>query len=156
MKSNLVKNHAIIRCKILDLLKDLSEDRLLNTPEKLANNMLWNLGHVVRSTDFLILKFAGEKLNFPAELDAYFAKGSQVKDWKSTQGLKDAVYQAEKTCREALEKFLTPEKLNEKLKEAYPTSMGIVLETVADAVEYATIHEALHLGQLQLYAKLTE
>jgi len=152
MKSNLF----IIRSKVIDLLGGMSEERLLQTPAKLANNMLWNFGHIVRSTDFLILKFAGEKLNFPQELDCYFAKGSRVEDWKSTQGLYAAVLEAEKNCSQALDKFLTPQKMNEELKEPYATSMGIMLHTISDAVAYAAIHEALHLGQLQLYAKLTE
>lgn len=156
MNLNLLTNRELIRSQINNLVKDMSEERLFITPPKLSNNMLWIFGHLIRSTDYLTLRLAGEKMNFPENLDSYFAKGSSTKDWQDTNGLKDKIFAAEKHCREALDKFLTPDKMNSNLAENYKTSMGMNLKTVSDAVEYATIHEVLHLGQLQIYKKLTE
>jgi len=153
---DLLQSWKFVRKQILQLIEPLSEKELLYTPPGLNNNMLWIFGHVVRSAEYLILKLSGNPLNFDQELDSYFAKGSSPSVWKSTTGLAERIKEGEKQYRLKLEKFLTEENLQLPLVEPYTTSTGITLNTIGDSLGYVSLHEAIHLGQLQLYRKLAE
>jgi hypothetical protein len=143
-----------VRNQIRKLIESKTDEQLLKIPAGLSNNLLWNLGHVVRSMDFLILKPAGENRFFPQELDPYFAKDSSPAKWTSTDGLVQKVKNAEKECTEKMMHYLQSTDPGRKHTEPYKTSMGLELVTLADSFAYNLIHESIHLGHMQIYSKL--
>lgn len=143
-----------VRNTIRKNVNSKSDEELLKVPAGLSNNLLWNLGHVVRTMDFLILKLAGEERYFPADLDPYFAKDSSPADWKTTDGLIQKIKEADLACAEKMKTFLKAADPQRKHPEPYQTSMGVTLATIKDSFDYNLIHECIHLGQIQLYNKL--
>lgn len=144
----------IVREKIRSLVEARSEEELLRVPPGVSNNMLWIYGHVLRSADVLILKPGGVPMNFPEDLHPLFQKGSSPADWTEGRGLRDRIFAAESPCREGLLRFLESADPGARHPQPYATSMGLTLNNVGDSLRYNLFHESLHLGQLQMYAKL--
>lgn len=144
----------ILRERICSLIQQKSESELLHVPAGLSNNMLWIFGHVIRSADVLILKPAGHPMNFPDELHPLFQKGSSPAIWTESKGLKDRVLSAEAPCRRGILEFLETVDAAAVHPEPYATSMGFTLHNAPDSLRYNLSHESLHLGQLQIYARL--
>ncbi|MBW7857541.1 MAG: DinB family protein [Leptonema sp. (in: Bacteria)] len=142
------------RAQSRTIIQEKDESALLNIPVGLANNMLWIFGHLIRTTDFLILKQAGQPMLFPTELDSLFAKGSSPTNWPIMSGLKQKLFDAEEICQKSVLEFLEKADLNKKFENPYTTSSGYVLDSVMAALRYNLVHEAIHLGQLQIYKKL--
>jgi len=138
------------------LILSKDESLLLQHVEGLANNMLWIFGHIVRTTDFLLLKLSGQPMQFPTELDAWFAKGSSPAQWQNTNGLKEKLIDAEAKCQKHILDYLASSDLDAPFADPYTTSSGMVLGSLGAALLYNTMHEGIHLGQLQLYNKLVK
>jgi hypothetical protein len=153
MEQEQIQLFQIIRGQSRALITARDEATLLKKVPGLANNMLWIFGHLVRTTDFLILKLSGHAMNFPADLDAYFAKGSSPQDWKTSDGLKERLLAAEELCQAKILDFLAAAEVR-PYAEPYITSSGFVLSNVKESLRYNVVHEGIHLGQLQLYSKL--
>ncbi len=153
MKS-LIEKWKTIRLQMVDLYLSTPAHLRLKSPPGLANNLVWQLGHVVRSMDALTWNRAKIAATFPEELVPYFAKGTSPADWQKSEGLDDIVVLAEEKSRNfALQKieevdFLAP------YPEAYLTSVGIQLLNLRDGFEYNAMHESIHLGQMGIYRKL--
>ncbi len=154
MEKAKIQLFTVIRDQSRSLVAGRSEEDLLRRIPGLSNNMLWIFGHLVRTTDFLLLKLSGNEMNFPAELDPYFAKGSSPADWKTTEGWKDRLFEVEQQCQEKILAFLESADGDQPFSDPYRTSTGLVLGNVQDALQYNVVHEGIHLGQLQLYNKL--
>lgn len=153
MEQEQIQLFTIIRDQSRTLVTGRDEKALLKAVPGLANNMLWIFGHLIRTTDFLILKLSGHAMNFPADLDPYFSKGSSPADWKSSDGLKDRLLAAEEQCQKKVLAFLETADAS-PFAEPYKTSSGFVLSSVKESLRYNVVHEGIHLGQLQLFNKL--
>lgn len=143
-----------IRTQSRTIIQEKDESALLQIPNGLANNMLWIFGHLIRTTEFLILKQANQPMLFPNELDSLFAKGSSPANWPKIDGLKQKLFDAEKKSQESVLDFLEKTDMNQQFSNPYTTSSGYVLDSAMAALRYNVVHEATHLGQLQIYKKL--
>ena len=72
----------ITRENILKAVQNLSDEQLLKIPSGYNNNILWNMGHVVSSTQKLTYGLAGIPIGIPEEIPVLFGKGSDPKQWK--------------------------------------------------------------------------
>lgn len=153
MEREQIQLFTIIRDQIRTLITGRDEKALVKAVPGLTSNMLWIFGHLIRTTDFLILKLSGHAMNFPADLDPYFAKGSSPADWKSSDGLKDRLLAVEEQCQKKILDFLETVDAS-PFAEPYKTSSGFVLSNVKESLRYNVVHEGIHLGQLQLFNKL--
>lgn len=160
-----------LRSQILKIIYNKDLEKLFKIPDGLSNNLIWIFGHLVRSRDFLLLKIANFKMNFPEKLDPLFAKNSSPKNWQwqgnrllLTDGstlskeelLKEILSFEEQEFIFLLEFITKTSSKNEYLeKNPYETSMGFVIDSLEKAFEYNLMHESIHLGQIQVYNKLT-
>lgn len=118
-------------------------DSIDQIPAGFGNHPLWNLGHLVVTTRLLVYRLSGLELGMPESLVADFGKGSDPKAWTNSYSWSD--------IREQL--LAQPSQLAKDLDagifkefKRYETSIGVVLESVEQAITYNTYHEGIHLG----------
>ena len=133
------------------LSKDLTKEQLEHIPEGFANNILWNLGHVVVTQQMLSYGLAGQPLNVSKEMVTMFRKGSSPKMWETEPDV-EAVKALLLELPEAFKKDYEAGKFT-AFKE-YQTATGPVLKTIDDGVAFNDFHEGLHLGTILALRKL--
>lgn len=120
-------------------------------PKGFNNNLFWNFAHCIVTQQLLIYKLSGNTMIIDDELVEKFRKGTKaleivpspieigkIKDLAIT-----AVDQLEKDFEQGLFKTY-----NE-----YPTSFGVTLKSVEEAILFNNIHEGLHLGYMMAMVK---
>jgi len=149
----------VIRAQILKLIYSQDVEKLFKIPAPLSNNLIWILGHIIRTRNFLILTLSKENSLFPSDLDPLFAKGSSPQSWNFNSNQKEELvnqlFKLEEGNFESLIKYIhsNPDKL---FTESYQTSTGFVIDSIKSAVQYNLVHESIHLGKMELYKKLIE
>jgi len=149
----------VIRAQILKLIYSQDVEKLFKIPAPLSNNLIWILGHIIRTRNFLILTLSKENSLFPSDLDPLFAKGSSPQSWNFNSNQKEELvnrlFKLEEGNFESLIKYIhsNPDKV---FTEPYKTSTGFVIDSIKSAVQYNLVHESIHLGKMELYKKLIE
>lgn len=146
------RNNRITRERILGSIEGLSIDQLIELPEGYSNSVLWNFCHVAVTQHLLCFKLAGRDPIIPEALIDTYRKGTGSADIKTP--LEDFEYFKANYFKLI---DLTEEEYNAgKLDEfnVYPTSYGVVLNNIEEAINFNNIHEALHLGYLMAQKKL--
>jgi len=134
----------ITRSNILNLINDLSIEKLTKIPEGFNNNIFWNFGHVIVTQQLLVYKNSGLSCNVSDHLIQLFGKGSKPSNYN--KGLLDEL------------KLLLTELIKQtesdfeagvfKDYSVYQTSYNATLQTVEEAIRFNNIHESLHLGYM--------
>ncbi|MFT7591600.1 MAG: hypothetical protein ACI9UJ_001524 [bacterium] len=138
------------RKNIAAIVEQLSLEQLNIVPVGLNNNILWNLGHIVVTQQLLNYRLS----SLPMEVDPvyidHFKKGSVAATYSQEilTSLKTKLFDlVEKTKRDYSAGLF-------KTFEAYPTSYGITLNNIEDALEFNNAHEALHLGYIMAIRRM--
>jgi len=139
------------RILIAGLIEHLSDAQLCGVPDPHRNNILWNLGHIVCSQQFLLYDRAGLPMSVTEEFLAAFGRGSSPAEWPSTPDI------------ERVKSLLSeqPAKLEEDFKnglfasyDGYTTSTGVELKSWEDALAFNHFHEGVHTGVILALKKL--
>jgi hypothetical protein len=135
---------------IVNLIKQTSADALVAIPKGFANNILWNLGHVIVTQELLSYGLAGLPLHVSDELVSQCRRGTSPRDWTSAPNvgnLLELLVDLPKTLREDYQagRFET--------FQAYTTSTGLRFETIDDALTFNHFHEGLHVGAMRSLTK---
>jgi len=149
----------VIRAQILKLIYSQDVEKLFKIPAPLSNNLIWILGHIIRTRNFLILTLSKENSLFPSDLDPLFAKGSSPQSWNFNSNQKEELvnqlFKLEEGNFESLIKYIHSNS-DKVFTEPYQTSTGFVIDSIKSAVQYNLVHESIHLGKMELYKKLIE
>jgi|TARA_B100000795_G_C22743686_1_gene416444 hypothetical protein len=138
------------RENILKILEDnAGKEHII--PKGFNNSLYWNAAHCVVTQQLLCYKLSGNKIIIDDELVDLYKKGTKPLDTlpniieigKVKDLLATSIEQMEKDYNEGLLKDYN----------AYPTSYGITLKTISDAILFNSIHEALHLGYMMAMVK---
>jgi hypothetical protein len=123
------------RQNFLNLIQDLSNEQLNKIPEGFKNNIIWNFGHVVVTQQILCYKLSGLPMYLKNDIIDKYRKGSSASNDVSMQEL---------------------DYIEDKFKnfENYPTSYGIELTHIEEAVSFNNTHEGLHFGIAMSLKKL--
>lgn len=138
------------RNNCLKNIENLSDEQLLVIPQGHNNNILWNLGHIVSAQQGLCYGRAGLPMNISPDFIAFFRKGSAPSAWENSPSVKEV--------KELL--ISTADKLEQDYKAGlfqsyneYPTSYGVTLKSIEDAIAFNNVHEGLHLGVIMALRK---
>lgn len=137
----------ISRNNVKELVSDLTHEQLNTIPEGFNNNIIWNIGHLISTTELLIYGLAGIEEKLDNDVIEKYRKGT------APAGIVD---QAEITALleklsaqvDELEEDLNSELFTGTSFTKYPTSFGYTLTNVHEAVQFNSMHEALHLGYM--------
>ncbi len=139
------------RTIFIDLMKDLSLEQLNRVPVGFNNNITWNFAHVVATQQILCYKLANLPFKIDQELVLKYAKGTKPMAFIDEAELFFWKQQAFGLLDELV---LDLDKGIFSNYATYPTSFGVELTGIEDALKYVGMHEGLHLGYVMALKKI--
>lgn len=139
------------RIYLLDLVKDVSVERLNQIPAGFNNNIIWHLGHLIASQQGICYARAGitpvvdEKyimLYKPGTKPEHFAEGDEV------NMIKDVLMWSLDRLETDLSGHLFVN------YTTFTTRYGVELSGIEDALDFLLFHEGLHSGHVTAMKKL--
>lgn len=131
------------RINYLQIVKDMSIDQLNRIPHGFNNNLAWNFGHIVVTLPLLTYGLSGLPLPVDNELVSRYRRGSRPEkdvdeaEWRMLQEVSElTMSQVEQDYQAGLFQEY----------KAYTTTYGYSLTSVEAAIQFAPVHEGLHLG----------
>ncbi len=131
------------RINYLQLVKDLSIDQLNRIPDGFNNNLVWNYGHIVVTLPLLTYGLSGLPMPVDTRFVNLYRRGTRPEteideaEWKLLQDV------SEQTIIQVGQDYQAG--LFEEYK-SYTTTFGYALTSVEEAIQFAPVHEGLHLG----------
>lgn len=139
------------RNNILNVLSGKTLDQLNKIPAGFGNNLIWNAGHVWVTEILLIQGLGGIDHGVDTALIAKYRKGSRP-DQAVDQQEVDFIMERLANSPSELENCLAT--ADTWTYNAYTTSYGTTLSSVAEAVRFNNVHEGLHFGSILALNKL--
>ena len=128
---------------MINAVKDLTVDQYLKIPEGSANNILWNLGHILATQQILHYMLSRVEMRIEKEIVSMFRTGTSPAYWKSTPD----VNKIKELMIEIPELFLEDYRNGIFIEfRPYKTSTGFELTSLEDALSFNHFHEGTHLG----------
>jgi len=131
------------RSNIIKVLDAHSNEQINKIPDGFSNNLVWNFGHSIITQQLLCYKLAGQKMIVSNEMVEAFRKGTKPKVVYDESYYKKLIELSAETIT----------KLKEDYKQGYfsgykdyPTSYGVTLHSIEDAISFNNVHEGHHFG----------
>lgn len=144
---------AFNRKTFLYYLENLTPEQLFKIPKGFKNNILWNIAHVLVTEQMLTYALSGLELPIDKKFVKLYAKGTCPTDEVSKEAIEEVKTQLLSVSKQT--KIDYEKGLFKDFKE-YPTSTGITLKNIDDAISFNTFHEGLHLGVILSLKKLVK
>ena len=139
------------RKNILNIVNSCSLEQLNSIPHGFNNNLIWNFGHVLVTQQLLCYRLAGLDAAFENKVIDAYRKGSSPKNPVSESTLEFFKNHCFATLDQMEKDYNAAVFQNYK---AYPKSFGVTLNNIEEAIQFNTIHEAMHLGTMIALKKL--
>lgn len=140
---SLAKNLQIARGYMMQKVDDLSPEQLLEVPDGAANNVLWNLGHVVMSHYGMLYKPSGVELPVPQAWEDWFKPGTSPSDWTEQPPVDEVIAAARNQIPHIIENYSKGAFASFKPYDLVP---GVTLSSPEDAMGFMLTHEGSHVG----------
>ena len=133
------------RSKLKDFLTTLDKEILFQIPEGFNNNIWWNVAHTVVTEQLLIYKLSGLEMNISDTLVAKYRKGTFPEENPSEAEFEQVLELLTQLPAQTLKDYKAG-----KFKDfkTYPTSFGVTLNCVEDAINFNLFHEGMHFGNI--------
>jgi hypothetical protein len=142
MQATFEINHSS-RNVLLKFLESHTVEQLNKVPEGFANNLIWNIGHIVVVQQMLVYKLSGLNMMISDEMVEKYKRGSKPE------------VSIEQTEIDEIKKllFLTLEQTKEDFANdifdefmEFTTMTGFTIKSAKGAMEFNNYHEGLHTG----------
>lgn len=141
------------RTYLLDVIKDLSLEKLNKIPHGFNNNIIWNVGHLVAAQQSICYIRPGLTPSLPEQSFRNFAPGTRPERFY----LSDEEDEIKKLLFSSLDTLERDYQKNTFLTFAPFTSRtGVLLNNIDDALVYLHFHEGLHTGVISSIKKLVQ
>ena len=134
-----------IRQNCLAIADRYDGEALQVIPKGFNNNLIWNLGHIVVTQQLLHYGLSQQPLRIPKEWVAKYRKGSKP-EGRVPQEEIDAIRRALDTTVDQLAADLQTGMFDNF--KPYPTSTGVTLGSIREALIFNHMHEGIHLGSM--------
>jgi len=131
------------RVNFLNSIEDLTIDQLNEIPQGFNNNIIWNLGHLIRSQQVLCYSLGSETPLVDMDLVTKYGRGTKPEGFIDEselnyikENLVSNIEDLEADYLKGLFKNFT----------SYTTSYGVELTNISDAIKFIVAHEGLHFG----------
>ncbi len=138
------------RNNILRLTEGLSEEQFNVIPKRFNNNLAWNLGHTLVTQQLLCYGLSNQPSFLEKDFIDRFRKGSKPESPISMEEV-EQIKEGLRSSPERLEQDYNRGLFTE-FKE-YPTSYGLTLHSIEDAIIFNNVHESMHLGVMIVLKK---
>lgn len=129
------------------LLKDFPEDKRTYQPLPTINHLVWNIGHLAHTEDWLSCKLDGKPSSVPESYAKLFGYGSTIGEPNDYPPFDEII----KHYHTARIRFITA--INEASDEALKSPLPEFDTDVMGAIFMMVWHEGWHGGQLSLIRK---
>lgn len=147
----LFKAITTTRSNFTKLIEGLSIDQLNEIPAGLSNNIIWNYGHIVSAAESLCYLLSGNETSIPEDLRKKYAKGTKPEAYIDQVEV-DLLKKLSVELLQKLEKDYYGGLF--KGYKTYPTSFGLELTAIEDAISFLPVHEGLHYGYAMAQRKM--
>ena len=131
------------RKMLSQFLKGYNLSQLNTIPEGHKNNLIWNIAHIVVVQQMLVYNLSGLPMKISDKLVQKYKKGTKPEQ-DATQDEVDEIYNL---LMETIDQTEVDMNNNSFVNyQEYPTSTGLVLKNVKDAMSFNSFHEGIHLG----------
>lgn len=135
---------SLVRQRLLDEVKDVSEEAADKMPEGFRNTIRWNLGHIYVVQEKLVAGLAGETPQIPSHYGDLFAPGTKPADWEGEiPKLSSIEAILEEQPVKLKDRFAG--RLDEKVTKPF-TPGNLELDTIGKILNFTLYHEGLHTG----------
>lgn len=142
----------LFRGIVLNQIDGLTDEQMLAVPEKLGNNILWNVGHIAYYHCFFTYGRSGQELPLPGEYEELFKGGSSPSDWAEAPSVSSVVDVFKGLC-DTFEADQAAGKFENY--EGFEVFGGHRLETLTEALVFHSAHEGVHVGRIAAIKKLS-
>ena len=135
-----------IRPYFQQFLEKCSLETLNTIPKGYNNNIIWNIGHVVVTTQILSYKLSGLPVGLSEAMVAKYQKGSKPEapvSQAEVDEIKELLSKTMKTLETDYNKGVFS-----NFQEYTVSTTGNTLRSIDDALHFALFHEGLHLGYI--------
>ncbi|MGB5264630.1 MAG: DinB family protein [Lutimonas sp.] len=139
------------RNKLNSILDNFNQEQLNIIPKGFNNSLIWNMGHVLVTEQLLVYKLSGLPLKIDESIVPLLSKGTKPLEpfsFDQIRYIKENLIATVDQTKEDYNSGLF------KAYQSYPTSTGVVLNTVEDALQFNAFHEGIHLGVILSLIKL--
>ena len=138
------------RNNVFQLLNNLAPRQLNFIPEGFSNNLLWNAGHILATQQLLLYSLSGQDMLLPGSFIDSFRKGTRPEEDYDEEMID---FIKEKLMPTAQQAALDYERGLFQAFKTYPTSYGIELKNIREAIQFNNVHEGLHFGYMMALRK---
>ena len=149
----LINNLRKTRTYVLDLIKELSLEKLNIVPHGFNNNIIWNVGHLVAAQQTICYVRGGKSITIPEEFFNNFKPGSRPERFFQSDE-EDEVKKLLFTSLDILEKDLQQNRFEPFIP--WVTRTGININNISEALIYMHHHEGLHTGIIYSMKKMVQ
>jgi uncharacterized damage-inducible protein DinB len=143
--------NKVSRNNILKIIESLNTEQLNTIPTSFNNNIVWHLGHLLATQQLLIYRLSDTEVIITDNIIDEFRKGTKPERFYNEEDIEELksifIEVIDRT-----EQDYNLEVMNQ-YKE-YPTSYGLILKNIDEALEFNNIHEGLHMGYIMAMKKL--
>lgn len=137
------------RQAIVKLLKTVDIEQADTVPPTWHNSARWHAGHLLVTPCLLTYGIMKQPLPVPEEYKSWFAKGTSPANWSEADSIPSYVDLVDELVPLMGRLFDDlRDRLNEPYIEPYTTSVGVVLKTPAEALNFSMMHDGIHLGMI--------
>ncbi len=140
-----------VRKFLSNVLDELTLEQLNTIPKGYNNNILWNIAHILVTEQMLSYGLSGLPIAINEDFISRFKKGSVCLSNYSNYDIELIKNKYFNLINKTKDDYQNNRfsKFNE-----YPTSTGIVLKNIDDAMRFNSLHEGIHLGVVLSLKKL--
>lgn len=131
------------RTILLQILDNNTLEKLNKIPEGFANNLIWNIGHVIVVQQMLVYNLSGLSMIISDEMVRKYKKGTKPEHSASQEEVNEIKSLLIKTIDQTELDFKNG--LFKNYSE-YPTSTGFVIKSAKSACKFNCLHEGIHIG----------
>ncbi|MBP9792662.1 MAG: DinB family protein [Flavobacterium sp.] len=131
------------RKMLLQLLENHSLAQLNKIPDGFANNLIWNIGHIVTVQQMLVYKLSGLPMMISEDMVETYKKGTKPErdiTQKEVEEIKQLLFSTLEQTKEDFEKGIFVYYME------FTTGVGFVVKSAKAAMEFNNYHEGLHMG----------
>ncbi|WP_442602349.1 DinB family protein [Paenibacillus sp. KN14-4R] len=152
--SHVILNTAeTVHNMVLRTVQSIPEEVFDIQPAGFNNTIRWQVGHIVSCLEYFFSARLPLHSNLPETYNGLFGTGSRPSNWTETPPSKDELVQYLSAQLSAISEA-SPEVLEETLPQ--PVVLGpMTFHTFGELINFAVIHEAIHLGTIKALVSLT-
>ena len=141
------------RTYVLDLIKELSLEKMNIVPHGFNNNIIWNVGHLVAAQYSICYVKGGLPMNISEDFFNNFKPGSKPERFLQS----DEEDEVKKLLIHSLDTLERDYQKNSfESFTPWTTRLGIHINNINDAIHYLHFHEGLHTGVIYSMKRMVQ